>query len=181
MGDPGGRVELLEMVGPIKVHEVFLSALLLSQRPPSSRCWPVVPQPPRAIPGAPGRWGPSPAMALLGSLRGEGPFLLSMPPPQPPDTRPKLPPSGDPPRGERPTFCGTNSGPILRARPGRPLRGGPESPGTAAAGMVRSARASTGWSWQTCPRWPQFGGLAHVDFLKQLLLFAEHITMGVGL
>jgi len=81
MGDPGGRVELLEMVGPIKVHEVFLSALLLSQRPPSSRCWPVVPRPPRAIPGAPGRWGPSPAMALLGSLRGEGPFLLSMPPP----------------------------------------------------------------------------------------------------
>jgi len=101
MGDPGGRVELLEMVGPIKVHEVFLSALLLSQRPPSSRCWPVVPRPPRAIPGAPGRWGPSPAMALLGSLRGEGPFLLSMPPPPASRHTSKAPTIWGPPkRGE---------------------------------------------------------------------------------
>lgn len=156
------------MAGPMKVHEVFLSALLLSQRPPSSQCWPVVPRPKRAIPGAPGRWGPSPAMVLLGSLRGGGPFPFSKRPPPASRHMSKAPTIWGPPRGERPTFCGTNSRPILRARPGRPPGGGPEPPGTAAAlfswqtcvelnsaaGRVRSACASTGWSWQTCPRWP---------------------------
>lgn len=43
-----------------------------------------------------------------------------------------------------------------------------------------SARASAGQGWQTCPRGPQFGGLARTDFLKQLLLFAERTTMQPG-
>lgn len=60
---PGGG-ELLEAAAPMKVHEVFWPAPLLSRRPPSSRCWPV-----QKRPGRPGE---------AGSVPGRGSPMLSL-------------------------------------------------------------------------------------------------------
>lgn len=144
------------MAGPTKVHEVFLPAPLLSWRPPSSRCEPALPLPPRATPGTPGRPSPSLAVALLCSLRGGGTLPTLHAPPTSFQThiKPLIQSSHHlgPPRGEI-TFCGIHSGQILRARPGRPRGGvgwGAEPPGTAAAPFswqtrVELTRQKAGW------------------------------------
>lgn len=172
---------------------------LRSRRPPSSRCWPVQMRPGRpgeagSVPGR-GRgspvlslcWGtlptlraPSPASRHMASLTSKAPAIRDPPPP------PRL-------RGEIPTFCGIDSGQIPRARPGRPPGGGPEPPGTGAApfsrqthvelssagGAVRRACASASRRGRRVYTGPA-RCLAHTDFLKQTLLFAERVAMPPG-
>lgn len=158
---PGGG-ELLEAAAPMKVHEVFWPAPLLSRRPPSSRCWPV-----QKRPGRPGEAGSVPGRGspMLSLCWGEIPTFCGIDSGQIPRARPGRPPGGGP---EPP---GTGAAPFSWQT---------HVELSSAAGVVRRACASASQLWWTGLHWSQLGGLVQTDFLKQTLLFVERVAMPPG-